>query len=335
MPQKSISKTSLSNDAPVIGIDLGGTKILAAVVNKKGEILTRKKKRTRVEKPYQEVIARIASCARRAAEEANIPLSSIAAVGIGAPGGLNPSTGIISIAPNLNWRDVPLKDILAEDLGIPVFVGNDVNVGILGEHRLGAGVGVKNLVGIFVGTGIGGGLILDGKLYEGSSFLAGEIGHIPVVDDGPLCGCGNRGCLEAVAGRLAIVRDIKEAVEKGKKTVLTQWIDKDLSRVKSNLLARAWEEKDPLTVRVLKRAARYIGRGVATVISLLNPDVVVLGGGLIEALDDNFLKHISESVKKSTFPATFKETRIVRALLGDDAGIIGAAFYARDRLSPK
>ena len=321
--------------APVVGVDLGGTKILAAVVDPSGQILARCKKKTRAEKPHQEVIARIAECVRGAITESGLTLDRIAGLGIGAPGALNPQTGIIHLAPNLHWEEVPLQQILHKELGIPVYIGNDVNVGTLGECRVGAGVGMKNIVGIFIGTGIGGGLVFDGKVYEGAGFMAGEIGHIPMKNKGPVCGCGNRGCFEAVAGRLAIVRSIQKKAEKGKETMLTRELNGDFSRIKSRLLATAWKEKDPLTVKVLKKAARYIGRGIGVVIGLLNPEAVILGGGVIEAMDDAFLDAIRSYSEKYSFAPMFRDCRILRARLGDDAGILGAAFYARDRLLQK
>ena len=318
--------------APVIGVDLGGTKILAAVIDPTGGIIASEKKKTKAHKPWREVISRIAKCSRKAVKKAGYTMDSIGALGIGAPGALNPREGVIHLAPNLHWEEVPLKKVLEKELGIPVFINNDVNIGTLGEFRMGSALGMTNVVGIFVGTGIGGGLIFNGKIYEGSSFMAGEIGHIPLVEDGPECGCGNKGCFEAAAGRLAIIRDIQKAVKKGKKTSLKKEKGGDLSKIKSGLLAKAWEEEDKLVTDILKKAAFQIGRGVATVINLLNPDAVVLGGGLIEALDDKFIKQIKKSAEKHSFPSMYKKTSIVPAVLGDDAGIIGAAIYARDRL---
>lgn len=328
---KMLERRSMNH--PVIGIDLGGTKILASAIDATGMILSRFKKRTKAEKPFQEVVQRIANCARGAAEEAGISLSDVAGVGIGAPGAMNPATGIIHIAPNLNWKEVPLKKLLEDDLGVPIFLENDVNLGTLGEQRLGAGVGQKNIFGMFVGTGIGGGIIIDGKLYEGASFMAGEVGHIPMVVDGPPCGCGRKGCFEAMAGRLAVVRDIANAVKKGEKTSLLMEKNGDILSIKSNAIAQAWKDGDPLTVRVLKNAAFYIGRGVASVIAIFNPDAVILGGGLIEALDSVFFQQIIKSAEVHSIPAMFKGTKILRALLGDDAGIIGAAFHTRDCLN--
>ena len=323
-------------NAPVIGIDLGGTKILAGVIDAKGKVLSRFKKKTKPEKSFKEIISRIADCAKGAAEVAGVPLSSIAGIGIGAPGALNPLTGVIALAPNLHWKNVPLKALLEKQLHRPVFLNNDANIGTLGEQCYGAGKGHKNVVGIFIGTGIGAGIIFNGELYEGATFMAGEIGHIPLKENGPLCGCGKKGCLESVAGRLAVVRSIGESVKKGGKPILSEKLkDEDLSRIKSQILADAWKMNAPLVVPVLKEAARYIGRGVAIVITFLNPDAVILGGGLIQALDNKFISYIKKEAQKESLAPLYKGTKILRARLGDDASIIGAACYARIRLCKK
>lgn len=317
---------------PLIGLDLGGTKILASVVDEDGKILSRCKKKTKAEKSCQDVITRIALCARGAVEEAGLDWKSIRAAGIGAPGALNPQTGVIDLAPNLNWKNIPLRDLLAKELDIPVFINNDVNMGVLGEHRIGAGVGLQNVVGIFIGTGIGGGLVFNGRIYEGSSFMAGEIGHIPMVENGPLCGCGKKGCFEAVAGRLAIVREIQTEFKNGRKTVLQGMTSGELTNIKSKHLAQAWKDKDPLVMEQIAKAAHYIGLGVSIAITILNPDAVILGGGVVEALDADFIKLIVRSAREHTIPPLFKATKICRALLGDDAIIIGSALYAREHL---
>lgn len=325
-------KSSANSQKPFIGVDLGGTKILACVVDPDGKIISRNKKKTKAHKSWEKVVERIIKCIRKAVEKAELTMDQVAAVGIGAPGALNPFTGVIHVAPNLGWKEINLSSIMEDDLGVPVFLNNDVNIGTLGEHRRGVGVGLDHLFGMFIGTGIGGGLILNGKIYEGARFMAGEVGHIPMVKDGPVCGCGNRGCFEAVAGRLAIVRDIKKESEKGRKTILKKASGGDFSKVRSKLLSLGWSEKDPLTVEVLEKSAWFIGRGVATVINILNPDAVILGGGVIEALDEDFLNLIRKSVEEHSFPAMTSETKILRAILGDDAVIAGAAAYAADRL---
>ncbi len=320
---------------PVIGVDVGGTKILASVVMPTGEILSRYKKKTQSKKSDSDVLSRIFDCIHGAADEAEMPLDAMAAVGIGAPGALNPVTGVIHLAPNLGWKNMPLKQILEDRLALPVFLNNDVNVGVIGEHRMGSGVGMENIFGMFIGTGIGGGLILDDRLYQGSHFMAGEVGHIPVVENGPLCGCGRRGCLEAVAGRLGIVRQIEALVRKGRKSSLMDEAKGDIAKVKSRMLSKAWQNGDPVATKVLKSAAGYIGRAVATVVSILNPDAVILGGGIIEALDERFVNLIRKSAAAHAFPAMIEDTKILPAILGDDAVTVGAAFLARDQMLKK
>ena len=211
----------------VVGVDMGGTKILSAVIDAEGNILGTAKVPTKADAGTSVVIDRIADSIQQAIGKSGVNEASIAAVGIGAPGPLDPETGVVIFAPNLGWRDVPLKTELEARVGIPTFVDNDVNVGTLGEHAFGAGKGVQNIVGIFVGTGIGGGIILQGELFHGASKTAGEIGHIIVKADGPKCGCGTRGCLEALASRTAMTKQLQKAIKKkGKKSViskLTEW----------------------------------------------------------------------------------------------------------------
>ena len=228
----------------VVGVDMGGTKILSAVIDAEGNILGTAKVPTKAEEGTSVVIDRIANCIQKAIDESGVTSDSIQAVGIGAPGPLDPTTGVVIFAPNLGWRDVPLKAELEARVGIPTFVDNDVNVGTLGEHAFGAGKGVQNVVGIFVGTGIGGGIILQGELFHGASKTAGEIGHIIVKAGGPRCGCGTRGCLEALASRTAMTKQFQKAIlKKGKKSVLSKLTNGDLSAIRSGVLAKALQLK--------------------------------------------------------------------------------------------
>jgi glucokinase len=315
----------------VVGVDLGGTKALAAVVSPSGEILCRVKAKTPVGQGNEGVLATVAACVRDAMAESKIARSAIRAVGIGVPGPLDPETGVVKVAPNLGWKDVPVKTILEKELGLPVFVENDVNAGTVAEHRLGAGVGVKDMIGIFVGTGIGGGLIFGGHLYHGFGKVAGEVGHMIIKVNGPRCGCGNRGCFEAMASRTAIVRDLINAVAKGRKTVLTKMVGDDLRQVGSGMLAEAYRSGDKLTVRIIRRAARCCGVAVASLLNLLNPEMVVLGGGVVEALGADYVNRVIKVASKRTFDVTLEGVRIVPAQLGDDAVFLGAACLARDR----
>ena len=321
-------------DSNVIAVDMGGTKILAAVVNAEGDILGTAKIPTKADKGAAVVIDRIASCIQKAVDKSRVAQASIQAVGIGAPGPLDPGTGIVLFAPNLGWTDVPLKTELENRVGLPTFVDNDVNVGTLGEHAFGAGKGMSTLVGIFVGTGIGGGIIMDGELFHGASQTAGEIGHIIVKAGGPRCGCGTRGCLEALASRTAITRQLQKAiVKKGKKSILPELTGGDLKLIRSGALAKALRSNDKLTVKVFKKATKYLGVGIASIVNFLNPEMIVLGGGVVEALDDSFLDDIAAVVADYSLPNTLSGVRIVKAQLGDDAGILGAAALARQRFA--
>ncbi len=320
-------------DTNVIGVDMGGTKTLAAVVNASGSILATAKIPTQAKDDTSIVIDRISDCIKEALQKSDIPEDTIRAIGIGAPGPLDPETGVVIFAPNLGWKDVPLKTELEQRTGIPTFVDNDVNVGTLGEHTYGSGRGVQNLVGIFIGTGIGGGIIMNGKLFHGASKTAGEIGHIIVQEGGPKCGCGNRGCLEALASRTAITKQLRNSIrKKGKKSVITELTDNNLQQIRSGTLAKALRSKDKLTRKIFKKTTKYLGVGIGSIVNFLNPEMIVLGGGVVEALDHDFIKNIRKATKKFALPNTLKGVQIVRAQLGDDAGVLGAAALARQRL---
>jgi glucokinase len=317
----------------VVGVDMGGTKILSAVIDPEGNILSTAKVPTKADKDTSIVIDRIAECIQRAIDKSGVTAASIQAVGIGAPGPLDPATGIVIFAPNLRWKDVRLKEELEARVGFPTFVDNDVNIGTLGEHVFGAGRGVQNVVGIFVGTGIGGGIILQGELFHGASKTAGEIGHIIVKAGGPRCGCGTRGCLEALASRTAMTKQFQKAIlKKGKKSVLSELTSGDLGAIRSGVLAKAIRANDKLTLKVIKKATKYLGIGIGSIVNFLNPEMIVLGGGVVEALDDTFLDSIRKASEKYALPNTLSGVQIVRAKLGDNAGILGAAALARQRL---
>ena len=323
-----------ANDDYVVGVDMGGTKILAAVINGKGEIVQQAKTATKPKKGPDGVIKRIERCIREAIDGAELETSQIRAIGIGSPGPLDPETGVIIFAPNLGWSNVPLKAKLETIFGIPTCVDNDVNVGTLGEYAFGAGQGVKNLVGIFVGTGIGGGIILDGKLFHGINKTAGEIGHMIVDANGPRCGCGNFGCLEAVASRTAITKELQKAIlKKGQKSKLLKLNGGKLDQIRSQAIAKAVKRGDKPTVKVMQRAGKYLGISVASIVHFLNPEMIVFGGGVIEAMRDSLLDPIRQAAAEYALPTTMDGVQIVKAALGDNAGVIGASVLARQRLS--
>jgi glucokinase len=317
-----------------LGIDLGGTKILAAVVDEDGNLLAEAKKATRAEAGPEVVIERIADVAQAAIAQSGVRPSTVAAAGIGAPGPVDVDKGIVYSPPNLaGWDEIPLGPQLAKVLEIPVFVDNDVNLGTLGEFVRGAGQGTRHMVAMFVGTGIGGGLIADGKLHRGFRGAAGEIGHMIIVPNGPLCGCGRRGCLEAVASRTAMEREIAVALAAGQPSALGELIaSSKQQRLTSGVIAAALARQDPLMVKVMENAQFYLGVAVASIVNFFDPEAVVLGGGVVEALGESFVAPIGEMARPLFLQQKDADrVRIVPASLGDHAGVLGAAIMAASR----
>lgn len=311
------------------GVDLGGTKILTGIFGADLDCVGRAKVSTKAERGPEEVIERIARCVRDAVDECDLDLKQIKAVGIGAPGTVDAETGRILFAPNLRWEDVALKKILEKQLGVPVFVENDCNAAMLGIYETELSAKPRQVVGIFLGTGIGGGIILDGKLYSGHSGTAGEIGHMVIEVGGPKCSCGSRGCFEALASRTAIFRRLSEAVADGKKTMLTESLGPDLKDLRSGDLRKAIKKGDKLVEQIIEEAAEYTGIAVANIINIMNPQVVVLGGGVIDALGDEMMAIILETAQDYGMSGATKGVDIVASKRGDDAGIVGGAVLAR------
>src|SRR5438067_6335404 len=279
----------------VVGVDFGGTKILAGVFVSKIGWHSRVRVSTKADRGVDEVVGRIARCIREAVDECDLDLKRIKAVGIGAPGAVDSETGKVIFAPNLGWNDVPLKKELEKLLERPVFLENDCNVCTLGVYEVELKAKPRDVVGIFLGTGIGGGLILEGKLYSGFNRTAGEIGHMVLEVGGPKCGCGNKGCFEALASRTAIFRRIKEAVKEGQKTMLTEMLGPDLEDLRSGDLRKAIKRGDKFVEHIVEEAAEYTGIAVSNLINILNPEVIVIGGGLMEQLEDDMLAIIIET----------------------------------------
>jgi glucokinase len=329
-----MAKGGKGNNGCVVGVDLGGTKILAAVVDSKFSVLSRSKSPTASEDGPEAVVDRIVGCIKAAVKQTDLRMKSISGIGIGAPGPLNPDTGVVAFAPNLGWHDVPLKDMLESRLSIPTVVENDVNAGTLGEHRLGAGQGVKDMIGVFVGTGIGGGVVTKGKLHRGFNQSAGEVGHMVVEMDGPMCGCGNPGCWEAVASRTAIARRLAKAMKskKNARTPIYRMTGGDPSKIKSGALKRALLKGDPLVKQELRREADYLGLGVANLVNFFSPQMVVMGGGVVEALGERLLKRVRRQAGRYALEHAIQGVKIVPAKLGDDAVFIGCAALVRDRV---
>lgn len=314
-----------------IGVDLGGTKILAGVFNPQLKLIATAKSSTKADRGPKVVMDRIVRTVRDAVDEADLDMKIVKAIGIGAPGSIDSEQGRVIFSPNMpGWEDIGLKKELEKELNVPVFVENDCNACAFGVYVTELASKPKHMVGIFLGTGIGAGIVLDGKLFSGFNRTAGEIGHMVLEVGGPKCGCGNKGCFEALASRTAIFRRIQSAVKDGQKTMLVDMLGDGLDDLRSGDLRKALRKGDKLVEKVIEEAAEYTGIAVGNIINLINPEYVVLGGGVIDALQDEMMSIIVETAKDYAMPGTFKGVEIVASRLGDHAGITGAAALARE-----
>jgi len=325
----------VTSDQLVIGIDLGGTKISTALVDPSGKIVAHDFRRTQALKGQQVVIGRMLDAARDVMGQANTPESQIAAVGICAPGPLEIEQGIAMSPPNLpGWNRVPLRQCAEDGLGILTFLEKDTNAAALGEFHFGAGRGAKHMIYVTVSTGIGSGLILDGKLYYGTDGMAGEIGHTTVLPNGPLCGCGNRGCLEALASGTAIAQRARERVARGASTLMADLAGDEPDRITAELVAKAAEQGDTEAQAILAEAMHYLGIGVANLVNLFNPELVVIGGGLTD-VGEQLFKSVQSGICRRAFPKPAQTARIIRTELGEYVGVLGAATVALTRMDSR
>ncbi|MDP2928565.1 MAG: ROK family protein [Candidatus Omnitrophota bacterium] len=309
----------------LIGVDIGGTNIKLALVDKRARLTGKRTFSTTSLKGKSALIDGIIGEIRDLIVSQNLKKKDIIGVGIGAPGAVDIRTGTVHYLINIpDWREVPLGDILKKKLGLPVFVDNDVNVMALGEAYFGAGLGARNMLCITLGTGVGGGLILEGRLYRGSSYAAGEFGHVPINIDGPKCRCGSWACVETYAGNRYIVKDVIARIRKGKKTLITKLVKGDLSKITPEVISEADRKGDNFAKQVWTDVGIKVGIGLAGVVNLLNVEKIVIGGGVAGAgktLFDSIRKTIT--VRAMKLPA--ETVRVVKAKLGYDAGLIGAA----------
>ena len=311
-----------------LGFDLGGTKMMATVFDKDFNIVTYRRKKTKDGRGAKGLLARIAETIEEALQAAHLSPRRLGGIGFGCPGWLDLDRGVILLAPNLGLRNVSLKKELTRQFGCPVVVANDVDAGTYGEYRFGAGQGVRCLLGVFPGTGIGGGLVYEGKLYRGRTGSCMEIGHIHMQPKGRLCGCGRRGCLETVASRLAIATQAAEAAYRGEAPHLFELAGTDVAAIRSGALASAIKAGDRVVEQIVRQAAKDVGIAIGSVVNLLAPDMIVLGGGLVEAMPGLYIQEVRTSIKKQAMRPYTKSLKVVAAKLGDDAVAMGAAALA-------
>ncbi len=321
-----------TTDTTWIGFDLGATKMLAVAYDDQFNPVGRAKAKSLGHEGQKAGLQRIIETIGKAIEAAGRTNARVAGIGIGCPGPLDLKNGVIREAPNLGWSNVPVKATLEKAFDCAVVVANDVDAGVYGEYRFGAGQGAHCVAGIFPGTGIGGGCVFRGELIQGANCTAMEIGHIPILSDGPLDGAGNSGTLEAVASRLAISSAAAAAAFRGQAPCLREDAGTDISKIKSRALARSIAGGDKAVAEIVRHAAGHLSQAIVTLVLLLAPEIVVLGGGLVEAMPDLFVDEVSERVRQRILPAFRDVTKIVVARLGDDAGVLGAAAWARKNI---
>jgi glucokinase len=316
-----------SNQRPVLAVDLGGTKIIAAVVVPDGKVVSRSYCLTLAEEGPQAVTERLLSAVSEALVRAKLKNSELAGVGVAAAGIIDAEKGVITTSPNLSgWHDVPLVDVIAEKMGLATYLVNDASAAALGEHRFGAGKGLDNLIYLTVSTGIGGGIIIDGRLYTGTDGCAGEIGHMTIEPHGPQCNCGNFGCLEALASGSAMTREAVRRMEQGEPSYIAELAEGRLWDVTAEMIAVAARQGDKMACQVVAEAANYLGIGLANLVNIFNPDVIVIGGG-VSKMGSMLLEPARKVVKERAFKLPSRTVRIIRARLGGNAGVVGAATY--------
>jgi glucokinase len=326
---KDGTMTALADDGCWVGFDLGGTKMHAVLFDARYQPVGRRRKKTRGHEGADVGVDRIASIIGKLLDDAQVPRDQLQGIGIGAPGPVDMDAGVILEAPNLGWKNVRLRELLEKEFDCPVAVCNDVDAGVFGEYKFGAARGARTALGVFPGTGIGGGLIYDGQIFRGRGSSCFEIGHMPVVPNGAPCGCGRRGCLETVASRLAMSAEIAKAAYRGQAPHLLRVAGTDLANIRSGALAEAIEAGDKIVEQIVRDGARFLGVALSGVVNLVLPDVIVLGGGLVESLPELFLDEISGELQRRVMPAFASAFTLKVAELGDDAGVMGAAAWSR------
>jgi glucokinase len=311
-----------------VGIDLGGTNIVAGVVDEEYNIIAKASTKTNCPRPEKEIADDMARMALEAVKNADLTIDDIEWIGVGTPGIANSSTGIIEYSNNLGFKDTPMVKYIQETIDKPVFIENDANAAAYGEFVAGAAKGAKNAVCITLGTGVGGGIIIDGKIYAGSNFAGAEIGHTVIEVDGAQCSCGRKGCFEAYSSATGLIRMTKEAIAEHPDCIMAQ-SEKEKGKVTARTSFDCMRAGDKYAKAVVDKYIKYLAAGITNTINIFQPDILCIGGGVCNE-GDTLLVPVKELVKKEVYSKNSpKNTEIVIAKLGNDAGIIGAAFLGR------
>ena len=316
---------------PVLAVDIGGTKIIAAVFSTDGQLLAKDVYPTLAGAGVSAVIERIFTAIDRLLSQNITEISQLDCIGIAVAGAIDSNRGLVTASPNLpGWLDVPLRYIVQDRYQVDAFLVNDASAAALGEHRFGVGRGVSNLILLTLGTGIGGGIVINGEMYCGVCGSAGEIGHMVIDVNGPECACGNRGCLEALASGTAVARDAIRRIGQGEKSSLVEMAEGEIESITAETVGTAARNGDSLALDVLSQAANYLGVGMVNLVNIFNPEMIVLGGGMAN-LGELFIDSAKQVVAERAFPISAQAVRIVTAQLGNEAGVYGAAAFALEQ----
>lgn len=321
-------------DSLALGVDLGGTKIEIALVDCAGKVVDRTRLLTQPDQGAEAVLAEVGLClTERYLKKSG---GTIFGLGIGVAGQVDPESGLVRYAPNLRWHNTPVRQQLEDRLGVPVVVMNDVQAVTYGEWIHGAGQNIANLVCLFIGTGVGGGIVADGRLLIGCSGNAGELGHLTIDRNGPQCSCGSHGCLEALVGGWAIARLARKRVEtEGKEGAGLRWLaGGSIESITAEVVGEGFRQGDPLARQLVEEVGQALGVGLTSIANAFNPELIILGGGVLEGLPE-LLDFSEREMRARALEAASRPLRIVRAALGPDAGAVGAATRARDKIIGK
>jgi len=312
----------------VLAIDLGGAKIIAAIVSHHGQIMAKDYSLTLADEGVEAVTGRVFLAIDRLLKLKDIAPPQLHSISIAAAGAIDLERGRVTSSPNLpGWHDIPLRDIVSSKYRVNTILINDANAAALGEHQLGAGKGVNNLILITVGTGIGGGIIASGRLYTGTIGSAGEVGHMTIDVNGPRCSCGNIGCWEVLASGTAMAREAINRISHGERSILTKMVEGKIEKITAETVEAAAREGDSLALGVISQVATYLGVGMVNLVNIFNPEMIIVGGGMAK-MGELLLEPARQVVRERAFKVAAEVVRIVPAQLGEDAGVLGAAVFA-------
>jgi glucokinase len=322
----------MSSERVFAGIDIGATNIKYGLVDLKGKVLFKEQRPTLTDKGPEPLLHLVANIGEKLLFHAAEDDLEVPWLGVGTPGSVDFKTGkVIGMSPNIpGWKGAPVGEFLHDRLNVPVWVDNDVNAVALAEHRFGAGTGYNSVVCVAVGTGVGGGIILNGRLWRGSTSAAGEIGHMIIDADGPVCGCGNRGCVEALCASSAIIERCRTRLEQHTTPAFEEILREDPGALSIRKIFAAAKKKDSLALEVIEESARFLAIGVAGVVNLLNPEVVIIGGGVADG-GAGYVEVVSKELRQRVCDSAKEKLRIVKAALGNSAGFIGAGILGEER----